>query len=113
MAWHVMTWGGGQLRQVYGLDATDPDRIPSMDEKIKMSYDIFKIGGWVGGWVGRDAEQSRAVQCLMQISTVLSCLVLSCAVLSCVCVCVCVCCVSCGCVYCLCLYIIFVVELFV
>jgi hypothetical protein len=33
-----------ELRSEYGLDATDPDRIPSMDEKIKLSYDIFKIG---------------------------------------------------------------------
>ena len=33
-----------QLRQTYGFDAVDPDRIPSMDEKIKLSYDIFKIG---------------------------------------------------------------------
>jgi len=32
-----------ELRQEYGLGATDPDRIPSMDEKIKLSYDIFKI----------------------------------------------------------------------
>ncbi len=33
-----------KIRQSYGMDNNDPDRIPSMDEKIKMSYDIFKIG---------------------------------------------------------------------
>ena len=33
-----------QLRQTHGLNNDDPDKIPSMDEKIQLSYDLFKIG---------------------------------------------------------------------
>mmetsp|Transcript_3907 Transcript_3907/g.6121 ORF Transcript_3907/g.6121 Transcript_3907/m.6121 type:complete len:219 (+) Transcript_3907:41-697(+) len=32
-----------ELRSKHGFDSNDPDRIPSMDEKIQMSYDLFKI----------------------------------------------------------------------
>jgi hypothetical protein len=33
-----------QLRRSLGLEEEDPNRIPSLEQKIQMTYDLFKIG---------------------------------------------------------------------